>query len=314
MGFHRALASGALAGAFCAARAVALRAGGEQQFMQRGNIFETPVLLLLFVLLALYFPHAVLGAPMGALRALHRAASSSSRETAAPRRRVLFVLKGLLALCVLGFAMQERYYRVGHCATSRFYNEQNGLIFKTTADVLTRAGAAWYLDRASLLACLRHQDLLPWDADSDVGVLLPPGEEQPTIDRLKAALEGTRLPGARGAGGMVTNWDARRDLLQVYPDSGVTFNQAPHVDLWFHRRSIVDGEVFWTHRDDDTHYMRRAERAILPLGYRTWMGANCSVPSGAHDLSRLEFGASYMTPAIYRAECVHNSVNGRSWY
>jgi hypothetical protein len=195
MGFNRALASGALAGAFCAARAVALRAGGDQQYMQRGNIFETPVLLLAFALLALYFPHAVIGAPMGALRALHRAATS--REQAAPRRRVLFVLKGLLAFCVLGFAMQESYYRMGHCATSTFYNEQNGLIFKTTADVLTRAGAAWYLDRASLLACLRHQALLPWDADSDVGVLLPPGEEQATIARLKAALEGTRLRGAR---------------------------------------------------------------------------------------------------------------------
>ena len=54
--------------------------------------------------------------------------------------------------------------------------------------------------------------------------------------------------------------------------------------------------------------------SLLPFKHRTWMGTNCSVPAGAHDISHIEFGAAYMTPAIYRAECVHNPVNGRSWY
>ena len=288
----------------------ALVEGGELQYLQRGNPFETPFLAVIALIAVLHYPAFFLGSIAAAFKALQ----SMVQARRAARRRCLLVLKLLAVVSFIGFCVSERYYRYGQCATSKFYNEQNVQIYKTVAQTLTEAGAMWYLDRGSLIACLRNQKLLPWDPDSDVGVLLPPGREEATIDRIRSALESTRLPGARGAGDMVTYADPRRDLLQVYPDASVSANKAPHIDLWFHRRYEREGEVFWQHKDDDTHYQHRAERSLLPFRYRDWMGVNTSIPAGAHDITRIEFGDSYMTPIIFRAECVHNAVNGRSWY
>jgi hypothetical protein len=89
-----------------------------------------------------------------------------------------------------------------------------------------------------------------------------------------------------------------------------------HTDIWLYTRTTSRGEEQLCSKDVLGFYTCRSACHIYPLRYHYWhaFGMNVTLPAAPHAISRLEYGGTYMTPVLYRADCIHNFVNGRLWY
>jgi LicD family len=89
---------------------------------------------------------------------------------------------------------------------------------------------AYWLDFATLLACIRNQTILPWDQDSDFGMVYPSDERG--LAELRHALE--------YATGFHTRYRAHRQLIQIYPSSTTHDQVSPQLPSFLDHTADVD--------------------------------------------------------------------------
>jgi len=137
--------------------------------------------------------------------------------------------------------------------------------------------------------------------------------------------------------GFFYDFDADRDLLQIRRSFDSRASWDPHFDIWLWRRNSADPTTKLQHGMTNIHQVETQEGEevgpyalttpepsirtfsrsfglIYPLETATWLGRNVTIPHLAHPVSRLEYGASYMTPMVLRRDCMHNLFHGRFKY
>jgi hypothetical protein len=153
-----------------------------------------------------------------------------------------------------------------------------------TSDLLARHGIVHWLDYGSLLGAAREEELIPWDADADFGILQ---RETPAV---------LALAGEVAAAGHRLDASLQGVIRILYSDAN-----ASHVDLFL-----------WEARDglllplEDTDYawpgmasrLAFPERFIAPLGEVSLHGRHFPAPRPVHEFLRdHRYGPGYATPA-----------------
>jgi LicD family len=153
-----------------------------------------------------------------------------------------------------------------------------------TSDLLARHGIVHWLDYGSLLGAAREQELIPWDADADFGILQ---RESPTV---------LALAGEVTAAGHRLDASLQGVIRILYSDAN-----ASHVDLFLWE--VRDGLLLPL---EDTDYawpgmasrLAFPERFITPLGEVSLHGRPFPAPRPVHEFLRdHRYGPGYATPA-----------------
>lgn len=225
----------------------------------------------------------------------------------------------IFTVCCLAMAfMFEMYYQIGQCSNSARYNAENFRAVSRSFTKLTQAGFPVWLEFGTLLTLMRGKPIVPWDQDSDVGVLLSSRED---ILRVYEALQGV------GYEAIPDLWSPEqctqlsdcldqkhwyRDLFQVVP-AGSSPRFAAHTDIWlfFPDMEASGRELVVLHDPYTCHYPRRRRRDILPLQDTTWQGRNWTIPNDADYILVREIGEDWHIPKFFRKDCFHNFFNLR---
>ena len=88
------------------------------------------------------------------------------------------------------------------------------------------------------------------------------------------------------------------------------------MDIWVYTNVVKDGEAFLCNRDNSGHYHCRTPCQIYPLKPVAWADFpfNVTIPAASHAIAHSEYGANYGVSEVYRADCLHNFVHGRTFY
>lgn len=205
----------------------------------------------------------------------------------------------LFAAFGLGIFLELYYY--SWCPVSTSYYQTNVMISREIINTLNDINAAYWPDFATLLNVVRNEEMNPWDHDVDFS-MLHPGEEK--LEQVLAILrQNPKLEVA---------YHPSRGLIQLWArGSGGPYG--PHADifLWSVKKQL-DNNDNWIYNEDYTlRITKRKWDEVFPLRSGSWLGKNVTVPQNSVALCRAEYGEGFMTPRLYRLDCLENILHFR---
>ncbi|XP_061682515.1 fukutin-related protein [Syngnathoides biaculeatus] len=148
---------------------------------------------------------------------------------------------------------------------------------KYVINILESSGVRYWLEGGTLLGAVRHQDIIPWDYDVDLGIYL---EDVPNCDHLKNLDSGSLVD----ANGYVWERAVEGDFYRVQ------YSEANHlhVDLWpFYSRNGIMTKDTWTEHKQDVEF---PEHFLQPLVPMLFAGINAYGPNNYRAFLELKFG------------------------
>ncbi|KPP68758.1 fukutin-related protein-like [Scleropages formosus] len=148
---------------------------------------------------------------------------------------------------------------------------------KYVIGILESSGVRYWLEGGSLLGAARHQDIIPWDYDVDLGIYL---EDVPNCDYLKSLDTGSLVD----ANGYVWERAVEGDFYRVqYSETNHL-----HVDLWpFYPRNGVMTKDTWTEHKQDMEFPEHFLQPLVPMQFA---GITAYGPNNHRAFLELKFG------------------------
>lgn len=149
-----------------------------------------------------------------------------------------------------------------------------------TRDILDHHGMTWWLDCGTLLGCVRHHAIIPWDHDLDLGLPLD------DLQRLHALMQTAILPD-----GIEYYWNDRDGYAQFWLGDDywidlVGYALEPDRRIW-----VAQLPPKYRNPDDKSeYYPEYCDSAIFPLGKGSVGGLSCPVPNDTDAVLRLLYG------------------------
>lgn len=148
---------------------------------------------------------------------------------------------------------------------------------KHVISALESSGVRYWLEGGSLLGAVRHQDIIPWDYDVDLGIYL---EDVSKCEYLKNLDSGSLVD----ADGYVWERAVEGDFYRVQ------YSEANHlhVDLWpFYSRSGVMTKDTWTDHKQDVEFPEHFLQPLVPMPFA---GIIAYGPNNHRAFLELKFG------------------------
>ncbi|KAG7266865.1 hypothetical protein CRUP_026072 [Coryphaenoides rupestris] len=148
---------------------------------------------------------------------------------------------------------------------------------KYVVNILESSGVRYWLEGGTLLGAARHQDIIPWDYDVDLGIYL---EDIPNCEQLKNLDAGSLVD----AGGYVWERAVEGDFFRVQ------YSEANHlhVDLWpFYPRNGVMTKDTWTEHKQDVEFPEHFLQPLVPMAFA---GITAYGPNNHRAFLELKFG------------------------
>uniref|UniRef100_A0A8C6U8M2 Ribitol-5-phosphate transferase n=1 Tax=Neogobius melanostomus TaxID=47308 RepID=A0A8C6U8M2_9GOBI len=148
---------------------------------------------------------------------------------------------------------------------------------KYVINILESSGVRYWLEGGTLLGAVRHQDIIPWDYDVDLGIYL---EDVPNCDHLKNLDSGSLVD----ANGYVWERAVEGDFYRVQ------YSEANHlhVDLWpFYPRNGVMTKDTWTDHKQDVEFPEHFLQPLVPMSFA---GITAYGPNNHRSFLELKFG------------------------
>lgn len=148
---------------------------------------------------------------------------------------------------------------------------------KHVINILESSGVRYWLEGGSLLGAARHQDIIPWDYDVDLGIYL---EDVPNCEYLKNLDSGSLVD----ANGYVWERAVEGDFYRIQ------YSEANHlhVDLWpFYSRNGVMTKDTWTDHKQDVEFPEHFLQPLVPMQFA---GITAYGPNNHRAFLELKFG------------------------
>ncbi|MCI4385514.1 hypothetical protein PGIGA_G00051290 [Pangasianodon gigas] len=148
---------------------------------------------------------------------------------------------------------------------------------KHVINILESSGVRYWLEGGSLLGAARHQDIIPWDYDVDLGIYL---EDVPNCEYLKNLDSGSLVD----ANGYVWERAVEGDFYRIQ------YSEANHlhVDLWpFYARNGVMTKDTWTDHKQDVEFPEHFLQPLVPMPFA---GITAYGPNNHRAFLELKFG------------------------
>ncbi|KAK2831030.1 hypothetical protein Q7C36_016116 [Tachysurus vachellii] len=148
---------------------------------------------------------------------------------------------------------------------------------KHVINILEHSGVRYWLEGGSLLGAARHQDIIPWDYDVDLGIYL---EDVPNCEYLKNLDSGSLVD----ATGYVWERAVEGDFYRIqYSETNHL-----HVDLWpFYSRNGVMTKDTWTGHRQDVEFPEHFLQPLVPMPFA---GITAYGPNNHRAFLELKFG------------------------
>ncbi|XP_066494357.1 ribitol 5-phosphate transferase FKRP [Tiliqua scincoides] len=169
---------------------------------------------------------------------------------------------------------------------------------KYVINVLETSGVRYWLEGGTLLGAARHQDIIPWDYDVDLGIYL---EDIPNCELLRNADSGSVVDER----GFVWEKAIEGDFYRVQ----FSEHNHLHVDLWpfYPKNGLMTKDTWMDHRQD----VEFPEHFLKPLVPIPFAGFLALAPNDYRSFLELKFGEGvienpeYPNPALKRMEKEH---------
>uniref|UniRef100_UPI00398F0A3B ribitol 5-phosphate transferase FKRP n=1 Tax=Pristiophorus japonicus TaxID=55135 RepID=UPI00398F0A3B len=166
---------------------------------------------------------------------------------------------------------------------------------KYVIGILESSGVRYWLEGGTLLGAVRHQDIIPWDYDVDLGIYL---EDVENCEFLRSLDSGSVVD----ENGYVWEKAVEGDFYRVqYSESNHL-----HVDLWpFYAREGIMTKNTWTDHKQDVEFPEHFLKPLVPMQFA---GVNALAPNNHRRFLELKFGEGvienpqYPNPAKKRLE------------
>ncbi|KAL6471771.1 hypothetical protein MHYP_G00204210 [Metynnis hypsauchen] len=148
---------------------------------------------------------------------------------------------------------------------------------KYVINILESSGVRYWLEGGSLLGAARHQDIIPWDYDVDLGIYQ---EDVPNCEYLKNLDSGSLVD----ANGYVWEQAVEGDFYRIQ------YSEANHlhVDLWpFYSRNGVMTKDTWTEHKQDVEFPEHFLQPLVPMPFA---GITAYGPNNHRAFLELKFG------------------------
>lgn len=166
---------------------------------------------------------------------------------------------------------------------------------KYVINILETSGVRYWLEGGTLLGAARHQDIIPWDYDVDLGIYL---EDIPNCDYLKSLDSGSLTD----ANGYVWERAVEGNFYRVQYSEANRL----HVDLWpFYSRNGVMTKDSWMDHKQDVEFPEHFLHPLVPMQFA---GITAYAPNNHQSFLELKFGEGvvenpqYPNPAKKRLE------------
>uniref|UniRef100_A0A0B8RRN4 Ribitol-5-phosphate transferase n=1 Tax=Philothamnus irregularis TaxID=1899461 RepID=A0A0B8RRN4_9SAUR len=162
---------------------------------------------------------------------------------------------------------------------------------KYVINILEISGVRYWLEGGTLLGAARHQDIIPWDYDVDLGIYL---EDIPNCELLRSAESGSIVDEK----GFVWEKAIEGDFYRVQYSE----HNHLHVDLWpfYPKNGVMTKDTWMDHRQD----VEFPEHFLKPLVPVEFAGFVALVPNNYRSFLELKFGKGvienpeYPNPAL----------------
>ncbi|XP_003228089.1 ribitol 5-phosphate transferase FKRP [Anolis carolinensis] len=166
---------------------------------------------------------------------------------------------------------------------------------KYVINILETSGVRYWLEGGTLLGAARHQDIIPWDYDVDLGVYL---EDIPNCELLRNAESGSVVDEK----GFVWEKAIEGDFYRVQYSE----HNHLHVDLWpfYPKNGLMTKDTWMDHRQD----IEFPEHFLKPLVPVPFAGFLALAPNDLRGFLELKFGEGaiekpeYPNPAMKSLE------------
>ncbi|EMP27085.1 Fukutin-related protein [Chelonia mydas] len=166
---------------------------------------------------------------------------------------------------------------------------------KYVINVLETSGVRYWLEGGTLLGAARHQDIIPWDYDVDLGIYL---EDIPNCDLLRNVESGSIVDEK----GFVWEKAIEGDFYRVQYSE----HNHLHVDLWpfYPKNGLMTKDTWMDHRQD-VEFPEHFLKPLLPLPFA---GFTALAPNNYRSFLELKFGAGvienpeYPNPALKKLD------------
>ncbi|XP_053362828.1 fukutin-related protein [Clarias gariepinus] len=148
---------------------------------------------------------------------------------------------------------------------------------KHVINILESSGVRYWLEGGSLLGAARHQDIIPWDYDVDLGIYQ---EDVTNCEYLRNLDSGSLVD----ANGYVWERAVEGDFYRIqYSESNHL-----HVDLWpFYSRNGIMTKDTWTDHKQDVEFPEHFLQPLVPMPFA---GTTAYGPNNHRAFLELKFG------------------------
>ncbi|XP_034647927.1 fukutin-related protein [Trachemys scripta elegans] len=157
---------------------------------------------------------------------------------------------------------------------------------KYVINILETSGVRYWLEGGTLLGAARHQDIIPWDYDVDLGIYL---EDIPNCDLLRNVESGSIVDEK----GFVWEKAIEGDFYRVQYSE----HNHLHVDLWpfYPKNGLMTKDTWMDHRQD-VEFPEHFLKPLLPLPFA---GFTALAPNNFRSFLELKFGAGVIENPEY---------------
>ncbi|XP_039181004.1 fukutin-related protein [Crotalus tigris] len=169
---------------------------------------------------------------------------------------------------------------------------------KYVVNVLEVSGVRYWLEGGSLLGAARHQDIIPWDYDVDLGIYL---EDIPNCELLRGAESGSIVDEK----GFVWEKAIEGDFYRVQYSE----HNHLHVDLWpfYPKDGLMTKDAWMDHRQD----VEFPEHFLKPLVPIEFAGFVALAPNNYRSFLELKFGEGVIENPEYPNPALKSMNAGR---